>query len=30
LSFSNCFSHVQPETAEKWLQAFATWLNAAN
>jgi putative transposase len=29
-SFSNCFSHVQPETAENWLQAFATWLNAPN
>jgi len=29
-SFSNCFTHVQPETAEKWLQAFATWLNAPN
>ncbi|WP_311174016.1 IS6 family transposase [Halobellus ordinarius] len=27
-SFSNCFS--QPETAENWLQAFATWLNAPN
>jgi putative transposase len=29
-SFSNCFSHVFPETAEKWLQAFAAWLNAPN
>ena len=29
-SFSNCFSHVRPETAENWLQAFATWLNAPN
>jgi putative transposase len=29
-SFSNCFSHVQPETAENWLQAFAVWLNAPN
>lgn len=22
-SFSNCFSHVDPKTAENWLQAFA-------
>ena len=22
-SFSNCFSHVDPETAENWLQSFA-------
>ncbi|WP_227015771.1 IS6 family transposase [Haloarcula sp. JP-L23] len=22
-SFSNCFSHVEPETAENWLQSFA-------
>jgi putative transposase len=29
-SFSNCFSHVEPETAETWLQAFAVWHNAAN
>lgn len=29
-SFSNCFSHVFPETAENWLQAFARWLNAPN
>jgi putative transposase len=29
-SFSNCFSHVEPETAEKWLQSFARWLNATN
>jgi len=29
-SFSNCFSHVEPETAESWLQAFARWHNAAN
>ncbi|SMP12551.1 putative transposase [Halobellus salinus] len=29
-SFSNCFSHVQPKTAENWLQAFAGWLNAPN
>ena len=29
-SFSNCFSHVEPETAEKWLQAFAAWFNAPN
>ncbi|RLM53511.1 IS6 family transposase [Halobellus sp. Atlit-31R] len=27
-SFSNCFSHVEPQTAENWLQAFAAWLNA--
>jgi putative transposase len=29
-SFSNCFSHVEPETAEKWLQCFARWHNAPN
>jgi len=29
-SFSNCFSHVDPETAENWLQSFARWLNATN
>jgi len=29
-SFSTCFSHVEPETAESWLQAFARWHNAAN
>jgi putative transposase len=29
-SFSNCFSHVEPETAENWLQAFASWHNAPN
>ena len=29
-SFSNCFSHVEPETAQSWLQAFARWHNAAN
>ncbi|MDS0223452.1 IS6 family transposase [Haloarcula sp. S1AR25-5A] len=29
-SFSNCFSHVEPETAENWLQSFAQWLNATN
>ncbi|WP_227015772.1 hypothetical protein [Haloarcula sp. JP-L23] len=29
-SFSNCFSHVEPETAENWLQSFARWHNAAN
>ena len=28
--FSNCFSHVQPETAESWLQCFARWHNAPN
>jgi FkbM family methyltransferase len=27
-SFSNTFSHVQPETAESWLQAFAVCHNA--
>ena len=29
-SFSNCFSHAQPSTAESWLQAFAVWHNATN
>ncbi|MFC6767627.1 IS6 family transposase [Natrinema soli] len=29
-SFSNCFSHSQPSTAESWLQAFAVWHNATN
>ena len=29
-SFSNCFSHVQPETAESWLQTFARWHNSTN
>jgi len=29
-SFSNCFSHVEPKTAENWLQTFARWHNAAN
>ena len=29
-SFSNCFSHVDPETAENWLQSFARWHNAPN
>jgi putative transposase len=29
-SFSNCFSHVEPETAETWLQSFACWHNAPN
>jgi putative transposase len=24
-SFSNCFSHVDPATAESWLDAFAVW-----
>ncbi|WP_430506587.1 IS6 family transposase [Haloparvum sp. PAK95] len=28
-SFSNCFSHVDPPTAETWLQAFAVWWNHA-
>ena len=27
-SFSNSFSHVQPITAESWLQAFAVWWNS--
>jgi len=26
-SFSNCFSHVNPATAETWLQAHAVWWN---
>jgi len=29
-SFSNCFSHVEPETDENWLQSFATWWNSLN
>jgi putative transposase len=29
-SFSNCFSHVQPTTAETWLRAFAVWWNSLN
>jgi putative transposase len=29
-SFSNSFSHVSPETAETWLQAFARWYNEPN
>ncbi|MFB1065759.1 IS6 family transposase [Natrinema sp. H-ect4] len=29
-SFSNCFSHTKPSTAESWLQAFAVWYNATN
>ena len=28
-SFSNCFSHVDPATAETWLQAHAVWWNHA-
>ena len=28
-SFSNCFSHVDPSTAETWLQAHAVWWNHA-
>ena len=28
-SFSNCFSHVDPATAESWLQAHAVWWNHA-
>jgi putative transposase len=27
LSFSNTFSHVEPTTAEIWLQAFVVWWN---
>ena len=26
-SFSNCFSHADPATANSWLQAFAVWWN---
>ena len=26
-SFSNTFSHAQPTTVERWLQAFAVWWN---
>lgn len=29
-SFSTCFSHVDPETSESWLQTFARWHNAPN
>ena len=29
-SFSNTFSHVDPETAETWLQSFAVWHNSLN
>ncbi len=29
-SFSNSFSHVDPETAETWLQSFAVWWNWVN
>jgi putative transposase len=28
--FSNSFSHVDPATAETWLQAFAVWWNSLN
>ncbi|PHQ39890.1 IS6 family transposase [Halorubrum persicum] len=28
-SFSNCFSHVDPPTAEAWLQAHTVWWNHA-
>ncbi|WP_096389870.1 IS6 family transposase [Halopenitus persicus] len=28
-SFLNCFSHVDPPTAETWLQAHAVWWNYA-
>ncbi|WP_425461944.1 IS6 family transposase [Natronosalvus hydrolyticus] len=29
-SFSNSFSHVDPATANSWLQAFASWHNERN
>jgi putative transposase len=29
-SFSNAFSHVDPDTAETWLQSFAVWHNSIN
>ena len=29
-SFSNSFSHVDPATAETWLQSFAVWWNSLN
>ena len=29
-SFENSFSHVDPATAETWLQAFAVWWNWLN
>ncbi len=29
-SFSNLFSHVYPETANSWLQAFTRWHNETN
>ena len=29
-SFSNSFSHVEPATAETWLQSFAVWWNSLN
>ncbi|SFS91759.1 IS6 family transposase [Halostagnicola kamekurae] len=29
-SFSNIFGHVDPATAETWLQAFAVWWNSRN
>jgi len=29
-SFSNCFSHVDPATAETWLLAHARWHNSIN
>ena len=28
--FSNCFSHVEPNTAGNWLQSFARWHSAPN
>ena len=29
-SFSNTFSHADPDTAETWLQSFAVWHNSIN
>jgi len=29
-SFANTFSHVEPTTAENWLQAHARWYNSLN
>ena len=28
--FPNCFRHVEPETAETWLESLARWHNALN
>lgn len=30
IGWANCFSHIEPETAENWLQSFACWHNAPN